>query len=133
MSPTRSPWPSHAGAALLLLALSACSAAPTLSATPSPSATAAPGAPAEPIAGPPDPTPASDGAPVTVQTCDASLAAWAIGQAPDDATVARIVADTHSRTARVVKLGQPMTMDYRQDRVNVMLDASGRIEKLTCG
>ena len=114
-------WP----ALLLLPALAACSATPA-------SAVAPPVTAAEPIAGPPAP-PASDGAPVTVPTCDARLAAWAIGRTPDEATVAKIVADTHSRSARVVKPGQPMTMDYRQDRVNVMLDAAGRIEKLTCG
>lgn len=110
---------------LLVSLLGACSATPSTASTPPVSA-------AEPVAYPPPP-PASDGEPVSVQTCDATLAAWAIGKAPDDATVAKIIADTHSRNARVVKPGQPMTMDYRQDRVNVMLDASGKIEQLTCG
>lgn len=120
-----------AGMPVLWLALAACSATPTTATTPSASASAITAG--EPIAGPAPSTPASDGEPVTVQTCDATLAAWAVGKTPDEATVARIIADTHSRSARVVKPGQPMTMDYRQDRVNVMLDAEGRIKELTCG
>ncbi len=118
-------------AVLLLPALAACTATPSSSATPA--ATAPPAVAAEPVAYPPPTQPASDGAPVSVQTCDATLAAWAVGKQPDEATVAKIVADTHSRAARVLKPGQPMTMDYRQDRVNVLLDGSGKIEKLTCG
>lgn len=34
---------------------------------------------------------------------------------------------------RVLEPGQPMTMDYNPARLNVFLDAAGRIEKLSCG
>jgi hypothetical protein len=34
---------------------------------------------------------------------------------------------------RSLKPGQPMTMDYREDRVNILQDASGNIERISCG
>ena len=34
---------------------------------------------------------------------------------------------------RSIKPGQAVTMDYREDRVNVYQDASGNIERISCG
>jgi Peptidase inhibitor I78 family len=34
---------------------------------------------------------------------------------------------------RVIKPGQPVTMDYSDARVNFLLDAKGKITKVTCG
>ena len=34
---------------------------------------------------------------------------------------------------RVIKTGQPVTMDYSDARVNFFLDAKGTITKITCG
>lgn len=71
-------------------------------------------------------------APGTLQ-CVAEAGAWAVGKPVGDALVAKVTADTHSRTARVIRPGQAVTMDYRGDRVNVMLDAGDRVERVTCG
>ena len=34
---------------------------------------------------------------------------------------------------RVIKPGQPVTMDYSDARVNFLLDAKGKIKQVTCG
>ncbi len=65
--------------------------------------------------------------------CVAEAGAWAVGQPVSDALVAKVTADTHSRTARVVRPGEAVTMDYRGDRVNVMLDMNSRVDRVTCG
>lgn len=65
--------------------------------------------------------------------CVAEAGAWAVGQPVSDALVAKVTADTHSRTARVVRPGEAVTMDYRGDRVNVMLDMNNRVDRITCG
>lgn len=65
--------------------------------------------------------------------CVAEAGAWAVGQPVSDALVAKVTADTHSRTARVVRPGEAVTMDYRGDRVNVMLDLNNRVDRVTCG
>lgn len=77
-------------------------------------------------------TPVPAPAPGTFQ-CVAEAGAWAVGQPVSDALVAKITADTHSRTARVIRPGQAVTMDFRGDRVNVLLDAHDRVERVTCG
>ncbi len=38
-----------------------------------------------------------------------------------------------ARNARVVKPGMAVTMDFRQDRVTVQVDAQNRIERASCG
>lgn len=44
---------------------------------------------------------------------------------------ARIKAN--ARHVRVVKPGMAVTMDYRIDRLTVMLDEAGRIDSINCG
>jgi hypothetical protein len=65
--------------------------------------------------------------------CDAEAGAWADGKPVSDNLVAQVIADTHSRTARVIRPGQAVTMDFRGDRVNLMLDIHDRVERVTCG
>ena len=36
-------------------------------------------------------------------------------------------------TARVIGPGQAVTMDYREDRLNIHIDANGRVDHFTCG
>jgi hypothetical protein len=38
-----------------------------------------------------------------------------------------------SRTLRWIRPGDAVTMDYREDRLNVRLDAANRVEGFTCG
>lgn len=78
---------------------------------------------------PPAPMPPAPG---TFQ-CVAEAGAWAVGQPVSDALVAKVMADTRSRTARVVRPGEAVTMDYRGDRVNILLDTNDRVDRVTCG
>ena len=52
-------------------------------------------------------------------TCQADKGQWAIGQIADDALVAKVKADTTSDRVRVIRPGMAVTMDYREDRVNL--------------
>ncbi|QGL61802.1 hypothetical protein FEO87_00445 [Stenotrophomonas maltophilia] len=55
------------------------------------------------------------------------------GKTADEATMKKLVADSGARNARVVKPGMAVTMDFRQDRVTVQVDAQNRIERASCG
>ncbi|MFP7723348.1 I78 family peptidase inhibitor [Lysobacter sp. A3-1-A15] len=80
-------------------------------------ATMAPPPSANPVAGP----------------CNAEGARWAVGQAVNDEVVNRILRDTHSREARVLRPGEMATMDYLPDRINVDVNERGAITGLRCG
>ena len=54
------------------------------------------------------------------------------GKTADEATI-KLVAASGARGARVVKPGMAVTMDFRQDRVTVQVDAQNRIERASCG
>lgn len=55
------------------------------------------------------------------------------GKTADEATIKKLVAASGARNARVVKPGMAVTMDFRQDRVTVQVDAQNRIERASCG
>lgn len=79
-------------------------------------------------------TPPAAGAPQPPSgVCNAEGARWAIGSAVNDDVVNRILRDTGSRDARVLRPGQPATMDFREDRVNVDVNDRGAITGLRCG
>jgi hypothetical protein len=65
--------------------------------------------------------------------CDASKAQSAIGQVATQAVVEKVVADSGARNARVVKPGMAVTMDFREDRVGINVDADNRITSIACG
>ena len=44
-----------------------------------------------------------------------------------------IATQSDAGRVRVIRPGQGYTMDYRPDRLNIHLDASGRISELNCG
>jgi hypothetical protein len=70
---------------------------------------------------------------VSPASCNAEAARWAIGRAPDDATVERARAETGSRSVRVLKPGMAATMDFQQDRLNIDVNERGAITGLRCG
>ena len=41
--------------------------------------------------------------------------------------------DAQARIARVLRPGDAATMDFREDRLNIMVDDFGQITNLTCG
>ncbi len=70
----------------------------------------------------------------TAAACHADAAQAYIGKPADEATVAQAQqAAGASGDVRVIKPGQPVTMDYRGERLNVEVDEHGVIVKITCG
>jgi len=114
-----------------LFALSAC-------ATPSQEPPAADDS-ADGFAAAPPPPPMDEAAPHqqveedAAMTCDATPGKWAVGEIADDALVAKVKADTGSDRVRVIRPGMMVTMDYREDRVNLDVDADNRVLTIRCG
>ncbi|MGO1069804.1 I78 family peptidase inhibitor [Lysobacter sp. CA199] len=70
---------------------------------------------------------------ISPAACNAEAARWAIGRAPDEATVERARTETGSRDVRVLKPGMAATMDFRPDRLNIDVNERGAITGLRCG
>ena len=104
-------------AATMILSLAACAA--NAPATTEPTAT--------------EPTPAQAAPPAAAMQCDAAKAQWAVGQTASQDVVDKVVKESGSSTSRVLKPGQPMTMDYREDRVNIHVDDKNVITEVKCG
>lgn len=66
-------------------------------------------------------------------TCDPDAGQWAVGKLADDALVAKVKADTGSDRSRVIRPGMAVTMDYREDRVNLEVDEDNRVLVVRCG
>ena len=66
-------------------------------------------------------------------SCNQEAGQWAVGQIADEALVAKVQADTRSSRVRVIKPGMMVTMDYREDRVNIEVDADNRVTVVRCG
>lgn len=69
-------------------------------------------------------------APVEGGACNADPAQPFVGKSASAAEQARTASG--ARTMRLIRPGQAVTMDYRPDRLNVELDASDNIAKLSC-
>ncbi|MFC3716253.1 I78 family peptidase inhibitor [Luteimonas soli] len=79
------------------------------------------------------PDPASAPADAATQ-CNADAAQSYIGQDASEATVAQAKAAAGATGAlRVIKPGQPVTMDFRADRLNVEVDDGNAIVRISCG
>ena len=78
------------------------------------------------------PMPPSTPPPMDYQ-CVAEAASWAIGQGVTDQVIERIRIDSHSDSARVIRPGQAVTLDFRHDRVNVKLNERNAIVGISCG
>lgn len=71
--------------------------------------------------------------PTAELTCKADAAQGYVGQAATPEVGGAIVKATGARTLRWGPPRSAMTMDYRQDRVNVMYDDAYKITQVTCG
>jgi len=56
-----------------------------------------------------------------------------VGRTASQDVIDAAVRDAGARTARVVKPGMAVTMDYREDRITISVDANNRIERASCG
>lgn len=65
--------------------------------------------------------------------CRAEAAQRFVGQQADRATVQAAVAASGAKSVRVIEPDMMVTMDYRGDRLNIRVDANGRIVAVTCG
>lgn len=66
--------------------------------------------------------------------CWADDAANFVGKPATDATVAAAKRAAGAKgDLRVIKPGQPVTLDFRQDRLNVEVDDQNVIVKISCG
>lgn len=65
--------------------------------------------------------------------CDANAAQSFVGRALDAALPDAARTAAGARAVRVIRLGDAVTMDFRTDRLNVELDADGKVAKLRCG
>lgn len=66
-------------------------------------------------------------------TCDASQAQGQVGKPVDDAWLEQARVDTGAERVRVLKPGQPVTMEFDGARLNVEVDADGKVASLRCG
>jgi hypothetical protein len=65
--------------------------------------------------------------------CEASRAQGLVGQASSSALGSRALQLTGARSIRWIRPGDAVTMDYREDRLNIELDARGRVAAVRCG
>ncbi|MGS1077335.1 I78 family peptidase inhibitor [Pseudoxanthomonas beigongshangi] len=65
--------------------------------------------------------------------CDAEPVQWAVGQEGNQANMGRVWRESGAGLIRPIGPNQAVTMDYRQDRVNVHLDKDNKITQVTCG
>ena len=80
----------------------------------------------------PEPT-ADAPPPALADACNADAASGFLGKPASDANAEAVRVATGAKTLRSIKPGQAVTMDYRGDRANLMQDAAGNIERITCG
>jgi hypothetical protein len=69
----------------------------------------------------------------TGRRCDASKAQGLVGRAASQELGAEALRLTGAGTLRWIPEGGVVTMDHREDRVNVELDRQNRVTKVRCG
>lgn len=109
------PGPSMFPALVLALAVSACARVSTSGAMVVPSQSQPTGDPASP------------------SHCDAGKASDAIGRLPLAEIVEAARKAAGAEVVRTLRQGQPITKEFRAGRLNLVLDAEGRIASANCG
>ncbi len=73
-------------------------------------------------------------APAATDTvCDADAVQYAIGTSFDEANVPTLQSESGARQVRVLRPNSAATLDYREDRLNILLESNDMIEALRCG
>lgn len=71
--------------------------------------------------------------PPVMEGCDVSDIKNLIGRAYDEALSAYAKEATGAAVVRVKRPGEMVTMDYREDRLTLELDAAGKVVSARCG
>lgn len=66
-------------------------------------------------------------------SCDATAVQGLVGDMADDAVVEQARVDAGADTARILKPGQAVTLEFNGARLNVEVDGENRIVSLRCG
>lgn len=90
-----------------LLALSACSSTPT--------------------------RPAEQAPPSSHTLCNAAPAQFAVGRHADAMLVDDARTRARAKTARVLRPGQVVTMEFNAERLSLSVDDAGRVTRVSCG
>lgn len=86
------------------------------------------GADKSPVADPASaPVVATDG------RCDSDLAKFAVGQMASSALLQQAQQRSGAQTARILRPGDIMTLEYRSERLNLNVDVQGVVARVNCG
>lgn len=72
-------------------------------------------------------------APRPVQTCNQDKAQWAVGKTNTEHNVAEARKQAGAYMVRVLRPGQAVTREFNAERLNLEVDATGRIIAARCG
>jgi hypothetical protein len=72
-------------------------------------------------------------APRPVQVCNAASVQSFVGKNNTSATLEAARTQSGAYMARVLREGQPTTMEFNQERLNLVVDGTGRIVAVRCG
>ena len=89
-----------------------------------PGGTPPPDRPTVPVPPPPEPDRSS---------CDERKAAFAIGERASNGLLERARAAAGARSARFLRLDQPITLEFQAGRLNLSHDTQNIVRKVTCG
>ena len=82
-------------------------------------------------------TPTGDDAaslpPGSTAGCNAEAAQSAVGKQATDEVIEQARQDAGAQVARVLKPGQMVTMEFREGRLNLQVDASNVVTEVRCG
>jgi hypothetical protein len=65
--------------------------------------------------------------------CDAAKVRALVGRTADTKTVAQAIKLSGSHNMRIVRSGDPVSMDYSTDRITIELDNNNKVLRLSCG
>ena len=65
--------------------------------------------------------------------CDATGAQSLIGRSATSELASEALSRTGAKALRWIQPGQAVTMDFREDRLNIELDGGNRIVRISCG
>lgn len=69
----------------------------------------------------------------SAKPCDAGKAVGLVGRTVDPALKGEALRLTGAKGLRVIAPGAMVTMDYREDRLNIETDAAGAVRRFYCG